>query len=76
MKKKTSITLEPSTLRDVDELAGEAGNRSQIIERAVLEYLERHRRALREARDQEILDRCADELSAEVEEVLSYQAEP
>jgi hypothetical protein len=47
-----------------------------LIERAVLEYLERHRVAAREQRDRQILDRLADELNLEVEDVLGYQAEP
>jgi predicted transcriptional regulator len=76
MKKKTSITLSPETIRAIDEVAGEVTNRSRVIEQAVIEFLERRRRRLREARDLEILDGAADELNREIEDVLEYQAEP
>jgi metal-responsive CopG/Arc/MetJ family transcriptional regulator len=76
MKQKTSITLSPETLRAIDAFAGSESNRSRVIERAVLEFLERQRRARRERRDLEILNRLADELNREVEDVLAYQAEP
>jgi len=75
MKQKTSITLSPEVLRAVDELAGESSNRSRIIEQAVVEFLERRRRAQREARDLAILDAAADELNDEVADVLDYQAD-
>jgi metal-responsive CopG/Arc/MetJ family transcriptional regulator len=75
MRAKTSVTLSPETLRAMDEYSGGELNRSRLIERAVLEFLARRRRAQREARDLEILDRCADELNSEVEDVLAYQAE-
>ena len=75
MKQKTSITLSPETIRAVDEVAGETSNRSRVIEQAVLEFLERRKRQLREARDLEILDAAADELNREVADVLDYQAE-
>ena len=75
MKQKTSITLSPETIRAVDQVAGETSNRSRVIEQAVLEFLERRKRQLREARDLEILDAAADELNREVEDVLDYQAE-
>ena len=75
MKQKTSITLSPETIRAIDDVAGETSNRSRVIEMAVLEFLERRKRRLREARDLEILDAAADELNREVEDVLDYQAE-
>jgi metal-responsive CopG/Arc/MetJ family transcriptional regulator len=76
MKVKTSITLTEDTLRAVDEAAGVEGNRSRLIETAVLEYLDRRRRQTREARDRRILDAKADVLNREVEDVLAYQADP
>ncbi len=75
MKQKTSVTLSPETLRGIDELVDESSNRSRIIEQALVEFLERRRRAQREARDLAILDAAADELNREVEDVLDYQAE-
>lgn len=75
MKQKTSITLSPATIAAIDEIAGESSNRSRVIEQAVVEFLERRRRQVREARDLEILNSAADDLNHEVEDVLDYQAE-
>ena len=75
MKVKTSVTLSPETLRAIDEIAGELLNRSRVIELAVLEFIERRRRAARDARDLEILNRSADALNEEVEDILGYQVE-
>lgn len=75
MKQKTSITLSPATIEAIDEIAGESSNRSRVIEQAVVEFLERRRRQVREARDLEILNSAADDLNHEVEDVLEYQAE-
>lgn len=76
MKAKTSITLSPATLRAVDELARPPVKRSQVIEQAVVEYIDRIRRERRDARDISILNRVADELNAEVEDILTYQVMP
>ncbi len=75
MKVKTSVTLSPETLRAIDEIAGALRNRSRVIELAVLEFIERRRRAARDARDLEILNRSADALNEEVEDILGYQVE-
>ena len=75
MKLKTSITLLASTIEAVDELAGPGMARSRIIEQAVLEFVERRRRQLREQKDLEILNRSADRLNREIEDVLAFQVE-
>lgn len=75
MKRKTSVTLSPETLRAIDEIAGELRGRSRVIELAVLEFIERRRRAGRDARDLEILNRSADALNEEAEDILGYQVE-
>ena len=76
MKVKTSITLSSSTIEAIDELAGSEVPRSRIIEKAVVEFVERRRRQLREARDLDILNRAAERLNRETEDVLAFQAEP
>jgi predicted transcriptional regulator len=76
MKVKTSITLAPSTVAAIDEVAGKDVPRSQIVEQAILEFVERRRRRLREARDLEILNRAAKRLNRETEDVLRFQVEP
>ncbi len=76
MKVKTSVAISEEVLAAIDEIAGPPGNRSRVIERALVEFVEKRRRQAREARDLELLNRTADELNLEVEDVLSYQVEP
>jgi len=74
MKEKTSITLSREVLTGIDRIAGAKQSRSAFIERVLLQYLQERARAQVEARDLELLNRAADELNAEVEDVLRYQA--
>lgn len=76
MKVKTSITLERETLRAVDRLARPGSNRSRVIEAAVTEFVRRRERAVREARDVEIINAHADEFARMMDDVLAYQVEP
>jgi predicted transcriptional regulator len=76
MKVKTSITLSASTIKAVDELAGPEMARSRVIEQAVLEFVERRRRQSREEKDLKILNRAAERLNREIEDVLAFQVEP
>ena len=75
MKVKTSVALSEEVLAAIDEIAGRPGNRSRLFERALVEFVERHRREVRDARDLEIINRNADELNREAEDVLAYQVE-
>ena len=74
MKEKTSITLSRDVLAVVDRMAGSKQSRSAFIEQALREYLREQARAKVEARDLELINQAADELEAEVEDVLRYQA--
>jgi metal-responsive CopG/Arc/MetJ family transcriptional regulator len=74
MKRKISITLSKDLLRQIDRLIGEEGNRSQLIERAIREYLANTARRERDDTDREILNRCADSLNEEALDVSDYQA--
>ncbi len=76
MKIKTSITLSEELVEELDEMTDDGSNRSQMIERAVAEFIERERRRLRDVRDLEILNHSADELNQETDDVLTYQAIP
>ncbi len=76
MKVKTSITLSEELVEELDEMTDEDSNRSQMIERAVAEFIERERRQLRDVRDLDILNRSADELNQEIDDALAYQALP
>jgi len=75
MKEKTSITLSKEVLAGVDRIAGSKQSRSAFIESVLRQYLRKQARAQIEARDLELINKAADELSAEVEDVLRYQAE-
>ena len=63
------------TLRAVDEFAQPDSNRSRVIEEAVVEYIDRHRRKAREARDLEILNASAEALNREMEDTLAFQVD-
>lgn len=73
MKEKTSITLSKSVLAGIDRVAGSKQSRSAFIEAVLAQYLRQRARAQIEARDLELINNAADELNAEVEEVLGYQ---
>ena len=75
MKIKTSITLSEDLVRDVDELSAQYGSRSAVVELAVREFVAAEVRRKRDTRDIEILNRRADALNKEAEDVLSYQVE-
>jgi len=74
MKAKTSITLSGDILAKIDRLAGAKRSRSAFIERVLRRYLAERARAALNARELEIMNRTADEMNAEVEEVLKDQA--
>jgi metal-responsive CopG/Arc/MetJ family transcriptional regulator len=74
MKEKTSITLSKEVLTGIDRIAGSKQSRSAFIEAVLVQYLRRQARARVEARDLELINKAADELNAEVEDVLRYQA--
>ena len=75
MKIKTSITLSEEVLRSIDSLLVKHKNRSELIEKALRDYLERQAVKERDARDLEILNKKAARLNREAEDVLSYQVD-
>ncbi len=75
MKIKATITLEETVLDAVDKAAGKRG-RSRVIEAAIICYLKEQKSRQRGLRDREIIDRNADWLNKEMEDILSYQVEP
>jgi metal-responsive CopG/Arc/MetJ family transcriptional regulator len=74
MKEKTSITLSRQVLAEIDRISGEQ-SRSAFIEAVLRGYLAKKRRAASEARDFRLLNRSADALNKEVDDVLGYQAD-
>jgi metal-responsive CopG/Arc/MetJ family transcriptional regulator len=75
MKVKTSITLSAELIRQIDALANQYGTRSALIEQAVRDFLAAQAKRARETQDLEILNRRAEALNAEAEDVLSYQVD-
>jgi metal-responsive CopG/Arc/MetJ family transcriptional regulator len=74
MKEKTSITLSKDILTGIDRIAGSKQSRSAFIETVLTQYLRQQMRAQVEARDLELINKAADELNPQVEDVLRYQA--
>jgi metal-responsive CopG/Arc/MetJ family transcriptional regulator len=74
MKEKTSITLSKEVIAGIDRIVGSKRSRSAFIEAVLTQYLRRRARSQVEARDLELINKAADELNAEVEDVLRYQA--
>ncbi|MEO5924615.1 MAG: hypothetical protein ABIR70_12390 [Bryobacteraceae bacterium] len=70
MRVKTSITLPEDLLSRLDKVDK---NRSALLERAALAYLDRLSRQERDRRDVEIINRNADRLNREVEDAMEYQ---
>jgi metal-responsive CopG/Arc/MetJ family transcriptional regulator len=76
MKIKTSITLSEDLLETIDVMAVPYNNRSEFIEIALRKAIAQMVRDKKNARDLEIINQYADEINAEVEDVLSYQVYP
>jgi metal-responsive CopG/Arc/MetJ family transcriptional regulator len=74
MKEKTSITLSREVLTGIDRIAGSRQSRSAVIEAVLQQHLRDRERAHRGSRDLAILNKFADEMNAEAEDVLRYQA--
>jgi len=75
MKVKTSITLSEDIVKRLDRAARRGENRSQAIERLLRERLQAEARKAADSRDLALIDEHADELNAEAEDVLTYQAD-
>jgi metal-responsive CopG/Arc/MetJ family transcriptional regulator len=73
MKIKTSLSLSEELITRIDELSGRK-NRSEFVEKALLDYLERQMRKERDMKDLAIINKKAGKLNEEAEDVLSYQA--
>jgi metal-responsive CopG/Arc/MetJ family transcriptional regulator len=73
MKEKTSITLSKEVLAGVDRIAGSKQSRSAFIEAVLAQYLRKRARAQVEARDLELINKAANELTEEVDDILRYQ---
>ena len=73
MKTKTSVTLNGGLVRGIQEHASEYRSRSQFIEAAVEHFILHLERQEADQRDLAILNRRADALNEEAQDVLAYQ---
>ena len=74
MKEKTSITLSKEVLTGIDRITGSKGSRSAYIDGVLRQHLTERIKEQRAARDLALLNQFADEMNAEAEDVLRYQA--
>ncbi|MEK6699787.1 MAG: ribbon-helix-helix protein, CopG family [Nitrospirota bacterium] len=75
MKIKTSVALDEGLMKTIDKEFGGRKNRSQLIEEAVKEYVERRIHINRDLADLEILNKKSDKLNKEAADVLLFQAD-
>jgi len=73
MKIKISITLSDEVIKAIDLHIGEYRSRSEFLEMAARKFIVQLARKEAEQRDLEIINRRADSLNAEAEDVLTYQ---
>jgi hypothetical protein len=73
MRAKTSITLSEDILKAVARAGRRGESRSQTIERLVREGLLARARRAADERELALLNKHAEELNAEAEDVLGYQ---
>jgi metal-responsive CopG/Arc/MetJ family transcriptional regulator len=75
MKMKTSITLSEDIVKYIDASAGDSQTRSEFIENALRDFIAKQQQKERYLKDLAIINRRANKLNKEAEDVLSYQAE-
>ena len=73
MKIKTSITLSDDILKAIDHHIGVYRSRSEFLETAARIFIEQLKKKETEQRDLEIIDKNADKLNNEADDVLGYQ---
>ena len=73
MEIKTSITLSNEVIEAIDLHIGQYRSRSEFLETAARYFLVQLARKEAEQRDLDIINRHADSLNAEAEDVLTYQ---
>ena len=73
MKVKTSVTLSEDILRQIEKFTRKNESRSEAIERLLNQAFEDEKRKAAAARDLELINRFAEQLNREAEDVLEYQ---
>ena len=75
MRVRTSVTLPKDLLVKIDALAGKKHQRSAIVESALRDYVAKENGGKLNTRDIEIINKNADLINKQVEEILEFQAE-
>jgi metal-responsive CopG/Arc/MetJ family transcriptional regulator len=75
MKLKTSVTLSEDIVKSIDRLSSKGESRSETIERLLRAGLAARARHAVDARDLALINRHADALNAEADDVLIYQGD-
>ena len=73
MKIKTSITLTDTLVADIDRVCGGSGRRSAFVEEAIRTKLSVIANHQRDSNDLAILNKVADELNDESDDLLDWQ---
>ena len=75
MKLKTSVTLSEDVVKTIDRAARKGESRSHVIERLIRDGLTARAKQAAHDRDTALINRHADTLNAEMEDVLGFQAD-
>mgnify|MGYP007064329176 CR=1 FL=1 len=59
----------------MDNLLNQSGSRSSFIEQALLEYIQHHKKLMRDHKDLELINAHAEEMNEEADDILSFQVE-
>ena len=73
MKVKTSITISDYLIKEIDDIIHDSRNRSRFIEEAIISYIDKKRKKIRNDKDLELINNAEKALNDEALEVLSYQ---
>lgn len=75
MKLKTSVTLSEDLVKTIGRMAKKGESRSEAIERLLRQTVSAQAREASDRRDLDLINRHADRLNAEAEDVLTYQVD-
>ncbi len=73
MRVKTSVILPHDLLQTVNSLSKQCQNRSQFVEAALRFFIAQIKREKQQAKDIEIINRCADRINEETYDAMRYQ---
>ncbi len=75
MKIKTSITISDYIIQEMDSLIKKSESRSSFIEQALMKYIQYYKKLERDKNDLELINKNADALNQEADDILFFQVE-